>query len=351
MKKVNNQQQKEKTSSNKMDGTDNFLDFLSLSVKGLKIIDSPTEFERKYNLEWNLKRLFTAYYEKTYIKDEQQETFATFCDAIKFDMDIWRDYCGITENRASMGIVFNTDGNIEYADGINHLQIYQTEKYGDDDFPYLQLLQHNNFVDLLADSLIYNKLKDIALKELSYLDENQLSFAENKTRETENDFPDNIKNKDSRIWYLETRYALDEIKSSIQGQLLSKNRDIKSFVYLIYLVFSHAGFEINKGTKFSDYLALCLRESKGTIDEYLKDAAKKSLPLWTDEYRKTQRLMAILMQIKLFNPIDETEELFSNSIWEKTPKENKEKNIEKRFMGVLNPEEILLYDQLEIRFK
>jgi hypothetical protein len=135
------QEEEKKSYLNTMDGIDKFLDFLSLSVKGLKIVDSPSEFEREYNLEWNLKRLFTAYYGENYIKDEQQETFCDFCDAIKFDMDIWRDYCGITENLSSKGIVFDTDGNIEYADGINHLKILPTEKYGDEDFPYLLLLK------------------------------------------------------------------------------------------------------------------------------------------------------------------------------------------------------------------
>jgi len=346
------QEEGKKTSSNTMDGIDNCLDFLSLSVEGLKIIDSPTEFERKYNLEWNLKRIFTAYYGKNYIKDEQQETFGNFCDAIKFDMDIWRDYCGITENRASKGIVFNTDGNIEYADGINHLQIYQTEKYGDEDFPYLQLLKHDKFVELLADPSIYTDLKSIALNEVNNLDEYELNYVENKIREIENDLPDNIKNKDYRAWYLETQYALNLIKSSIQKKIFSETKDIKSFVYLIYLVFSHAGFEISKGTKFSEYLALYLGESKDTIDKYIKQAAIEDIPLWKDDARRTQRLIAILMRIKSFNLNKEILDSLSKSIWEKIPKEiSKKTNTEKRFLGELSQEERTFYDQLEICFK
>ena len=179
-----------------------------------------------------------------------------------------------------------------------------------------------------------------------------MSFAENRIREIENDLPDNINNKDYRTWYLETRYALNEIKSSIQGKLLSKNRDIKSFVYLIYLVFSHAGFKINNGTSFSEYLALFLCESKGTIDDYIKDAAKESLPLWAAQDRKTQRLIAIIMLIKSFNPKEETLDSLSKSIWEKIPKEEFWGKISKKeFLKPLNTEERTLYDRLEICFK
>lgn len=340
--KTNKQEVKNFVSLNSMEGANKLLDFLSLSVKGLKIVDTPTEFERNYNLEWNMKRAFTAYYGENQIKDEQQETFFSFCDAIKFDMDIWRDYCGITENRASKGIVYNSDGNIEYADGINHLQIYQTEKYGDDDFPYLQLVKHDNLVQLLADSTIYENLGTIALREVNDLDESDLSFAEYKLRKIENDFPENFINKDHRAWYITTRSALNKLKSNIQGELFSKKRDLKSFVYLIYLVFSYAGFEINKGTSFSEYLALFLCESKGTIDDYIKDAAKDNLPLWNAEDRKTQRLVATLMQIKSFNPMEETKYSIFKTICQKFP--------QKESLQLLSSEEKALYDDVRRYF-
>lgn len=366
MKTLKNTEKEKQTSSNTMDGIDKFLDFLSLSVEGLKIVDSPKEFRNEYNLEWNLKRLFTAYYGENYIKDEQQDTFYDFCDAIKFDMDIWRDYCGITENRASKGIVFNTDGNIEYADGINHLKIYQTEKYGDEDFPYLLLLKHDKFVELLTDSSIYTDLKSIALNEIDNLDKYELSYVEDKIREIENDMPENIKNKEYRAWYLETQYTLNLIKTGIHEKLLTKSRDLKSFVYLIYLVFSHAGFEINKGTKFSDYLALYLGESEKTIDEYIKHALKDNDPLWESDFTRTKKLLAILLQIKSFKPKREALDSLSKSIWEKIPTEkirtetSKEKLSHKEFYEKFTKEELLkklsqdertLYDQLEICFK
>ena len=347
--KTNKQEEKNKVSLNSMDGTNKLLDFLSLSVKGLKIVDTPTEFERNYNLEWNMKRAFTAYYGENHIKDEQQETFFSFCDAIKFDMDIWRDYCGITENRSSKGIVYNSDGNIEYADGINYLQIYQTEKYGDDDFPYLQLLKHDNIVQLLADSTIYENLGTIALREINDLGEYELSFAENKLREIENDFPENFINKVQRAWYITTLSAINKLKSSIQGELFSKKRDLKSkkrdlksFVYLIYHVFLHAGFEVNKGTSFSEYLALILCEKKITIDDYIKDAAKDNLPLWKEEDRKTQRLVATLMHIKTFSPKEDTKNSLFKSICQKFPK--------KESLQLLTSDEKALYDDVRRYF-
>jgi len=339
--KTKKQEEKNKVSPNSMDGTYKLLDFLSLSVKGLRIFNSPTEFERKYNLEWNLKKIF-ATYEEHYIENDQQSTFSDFCGTVKFDMDIWRDYCGITENRASKGIVYNSDGNIEYADGINHLQIYQTEKYGDDDFPYLQLVKHDNLVQLLADSIIYENLGIIALREVNDLDESDLSFAEYKLREIENDFPENFINKDYRAWYITTRSALNKLKSSIQGELFSKKRDLKSFVYLIYLVFSYAGFEINKGTSFSEYLSLILCEKKITIDDYIKDAAKDNLPLWNADDRKTQRLVATLMQIKSFNPKEDTKNSLFKSICQKFP--------QKESLQLLTSEEKALYDEVRRYF-
>ena len=359
MKTMNNQEHEKKVTTYSMDGINKYLDFLSLSVEGLKILDSPLEHQRKYNLEWSLKKVFADYYEKHptknekyHIKNEQQETFLDFSDAIKIDMDIWRDYCGITENIATKGIIYNTDGNIEYCDGINHLQIQLTEKYGDDNFPYLQLLKHNNFIDLLADTFIYSSLKGIASEEVNNLNETELSLAEYRIKEIEKDLPDNFNNKDCRFWYLETRYALIEIKSSILGQLSKNDRDIKSFVYLIYLVFSHAGFEISKATKFSEYLALFLRESKFTIDEYLKDAAKESLPLWKKNDRKTQRLIAILMRIETFNPKKETLDSLSKSIREKIPKVESNGIIpEQRYLRSLNIDERTFFDKLEIRYK
>ena len=164
--------------------------------------------------------------------------------------------------------------------------------------------------------------------------------------------PENIKNKEYRAWYLETQYTLNLIKTGIHEKLLTKSRDLKSFVYLIYLVFSHAGFEISKGTKFSEYLALYLGESKDTIDKYIKQAAIEDIPLWKDEARRTQRLIAILMRMKSFNPNKETQDSLSKSIWEKIPKEiSKKTNTEKRFLGELSPEEKTFYDQLEICFK
>ena len=108
MKTMNNQEHEKKVTTYSMDGINKYLDFLSLSVEGLKILDSPLEHQRKYNLEWSLKKVFADYYEKHptknekyHIKNEQQETFLDFSDAIKIDMDIWRDYCGITENIAT----------------------------------------------------------------------------------------------------------------------------------------------------------------------------------------------------------------------------------------------------------
>jgi hypothetical protein len=81
-------------------------------------------------------------------------------------------------------------------------------------------------------------LKNIALNEIDNLDEYELSYVENKIREIETDLTENIKNKDYRAWYIETQYALNLIKSDIQKKIFSETRDIKSFVYLIYLVFS-----------------------------------------------------------------------------------------------------------------
>ncbi len=81
-------------------------------------------------------------------------------------------------------------------------------------------------------------MKNIALNEIDNLDEYELSYVENKIREIETDLTENIKNKDYRAWYIETQYALNLIKSDIQKKIFSETRDIKSFVYLIYLVFS-----------------------------------------------------------------------------------------------------------------
>ncbi|MDR0866820.1 MAG: hypothetical protein LBO74_18090 [Candidatus Symbiothrix sp.] len=306
------------------------LDFLSLSVKGLNL-------ENKN--EWHLKRNFFAYYEEKFVKDKIQSTFYDFSDTIKFDIDIWQDYNGITGNLASKGIVFDTEGNIEYADGVNHMKIHQIEKYGDNDFPYLQLLRHTNFIQLLEDNSVYENLKTSALKEIKDGHKYELSIVEDRIREIENDLPQFISDR-YRIWYLETRVALDGIKSLIYDSLSFEERDIKSFVYLMHLVFSCAGFETSKGKSFSKYLALFLCERQDTIDKYLKEAHNDTSLLWNKPDRNIQRLITVLKQIKTFKPNEDILEKISKIISRNLPKEE--------MLKFLTDEEKVLYRNLKI---
>ncbi|KAA6326325.1 hypothetical protein EZS27_024556 [termite gut metagenome] len=324
------------------------LDFLSLSVKGLNMVILPPEHSRSCNIEWYLKKEFLFYCD---VKDSKQETFDDFCKTIKFDMDIWRDYNGITGNHTSKGIVFDATGNIDYSDGINHLKIHQTEKYGDDDFPYLQLLQHDNFVQLLSDHTVYENLKEVALTEIKDGHEYELNIIEDKIGEIENDLPQHFTNDNYRKWYLETRLSLNEIKFCVHKELFDKDRDIKSFVYLMYVIFSSAGFSIDKGKSFSKYLALFLFESEATIDRYLKQAneqypdtkkhlsTKKCVPLWNSPDRKIQKLIAVLKQIKTFHPAADILQKVFKKICQNLPKEER--------LNFLTDEEKVLYIELK----
>jgi len=328
----------------KIQAIDKILDFLELSVNGLNMAVAKTA-----GIEWHLKNEFATYFNgREFIKDKCEKTFTDFSDTIKVDMDIWREYYDLS----SKEIVCNTDDNIECADGIDH----QREHYGDDESPYIQLRRHDSFVKLFEDTSVYEELKREALEEVENLNESTFDIIDSRIRDIENKMPmpQCFKDRNYRTWYLETDSQLREIKTAINNEFFSKYRDSKSFVYLMYLVFSCAGFEkISKGREFSKYLALHLRESPTTIDEYLKHTHKEGFPSWgKDAVSVIKKSIRTLMRIKSFEPNTDIFGKISKKMYD-TQKDLIEKSVmsEKNIMTTLadelTDEENLLYKELK----
>jgi predicted P-loop ATPase len=285
--------------------TDKLLFFLETSVGGWNIEYGGNGYtslnDELYSTVGYLRAKFAEYLEgRDCINDLMIDSFFAFSDSIFFNIDVYRDYneFDFTDDKKTLVRSSRSTSYIE-------------DKYEDAFCPYMELKKHKNFIELMADKSIYNNLLKKAIEEVKRQDEHTLNEIKNRLSAIGQSIQPQTrhKHKDNSVrWHSAVKRTLDEIQTVISKKLQLRERDIKSFIYILNLVFEKAGFTVSKGTDFAYYLSIFLNEEPKTIDKYFKriNNEKSNTDFWGNNDTAIKKLLSIVEFIESFNPKEET---------------------------------------------
>lgn len=297
-----------------------FLELLEISIKGLQFAvekssndaDLITNFVKKEiydcinrNYDLNIPRTF-------------------FSETVSYDLNILHDYYGdnidtIMRFETEEGEKYDID--ITKSEEPQHYECYmnmieqnQMKKYGRDRYPYIHLLQHEQFSDFVLDHALYQRLFRNAAYQLKEEDDPiSLQEFEDKINQLYNRCH-NIQLKPQhnytiKSWRKELLCNLRNIKNKCK-KMNANGKDLKLFLFLITLITQQADIDLSKGTIFSHFLANVLNQNKETIDDYMKRINQNDLSAFWNNYElQVSRLLetdSLLCQLLIDTSILQT---------------------------------------------